>query len=180
MNELPPSPSPEDVPAVSPPGLAGLHVLVVDDEPAIGKLLRMTLEDLGVGAVHLAGDGAEALRCIDAQEGRINTVISDWNMPNLTGIGLLRQVRAVDERIQFLMITGRPTAEAVVEARSLGVTAFIAKPFDPELIREKLQAVAAGTLVARPVPPPRSAPEPAAPMRLEGGQALRMLANRWS
>jgi CheY-like chemotaxis protein len=161
-------------------GLDSLRVLVVDDEPAIGKLLRMMLNDLGVGEVALASDGAEALQFIGEHEGRINTVISDWNMPKMTGIELLRQIRTVDARIQFLMITGRPTAEAVMEARSLGITAFIAKPFEPELIREKLHAVVAGAVVPKAMPQPRSQPEPAAPKRLEGGQALRMLANRWS
>lgn len=123
-------------------GLAALRVLVVEDEPSIAKLLRMTLRGLGVGDVTLAADGAEALRFIGAHEGHVNTVISDWNMPRMTGIELLRQLRTVDDRIQFVMITGRATAEAVLEARRLGVNAFIAKPFEPELIRDKLMAIA--------------------------------------
>jgi two-component system, chemotaxis family, chemotaxis protein CheY len=122
--------------------LARLRVLLVDDDPQVSKLLRLMLSAMDVQVVHSAADGAQALRFLSENEGAVNTVICDWNMPNLTGIDLLRQVRSVDAHMQFLMVTGRPTQEHVLLARQFNVSAFIAKPFYAETIRDKLEIVA--------------------------------------
>lgn len=122
--------------------LAGLRVLIVDDERSIVKLLQMMLQDMGVNQVFTAKDGAEALKFLGECEDLVNTVICDWNMPKMTGIELLRQVRSVDASIQFIMVTGKATVDAVKEARSLHVNAYIAKPFHADQIRQKLEIVA--------------------------------------
>jgi two-component system, chemotaxis family, chemotaxis protein CheY len=129
-------------PASADPALARLRVMLVEDDPQVAKLLQMMLAAMDVQLVHSAGDGAQALRFLGEHEGAVNTVICDWNMPHLTGIELLRQVRSVDPDMHFLMVTGRPTQDHVLQARQLNVSAFIAKPFYAETIRDKLEVVA--------------------------------------
>ncbi len=122
--------------------LARLRVMLVEDDAQVAKLLRMMLTAMDVQVLHSAADGAQALRFLSENEGAVNTVICDWNMPHLSGIELLRQVRSVDANMQFLMVTGQPTQDHVLQARQLNVSAFIAKPFYAETIRDKLEIVA--------------------------------------
>ncbi len=124
--------------------LSKLRVMLVEDDPTIAKLLLLMLQAMDIEVVFTAHDGTQALRFLGEREGAVNTVICDWNMPNMTGIDLLRQVRSVDANMQFLMVTGNPTADHVLQARSHGASAFIAKPFYAETIREKLELVASG------------------------------------
>lgn len=122
--------------------LAGLRVMLVEDDVRIAKLLQMMLKVIDVQVVFTANDGLQALRFLSANEGSVNTLICDWRMPNMTGIELLRQVRSVDPDLQFLMITGYATPESVLEARGLNVSAFITKPFSAKTISDKLELAA--------------------------------------
>jgi CheY-like chemotaxis protein len=122
--------------------LRRLKVLLAEDEPRVARLLRLILEDLGVQVVHTAADGAQALQFLGDHPGEANTLICDWYMPRVTGIELLRQVRSVDSAMPFVMITGQATAQAVMQARSLQVDAFIAKPFHLEVVGERLALIA--------------------------------------
>jgi YesN/AraC family two-component response regulator len=122
--------------------LSVLRVMLVEDDPTVSKLLQMMLRALDVELVFTACDGAEALSFLSRNEGMVNTVLCDWNMPKMTGIELLRQVRSVDPDLQFVMVSGHATPEHVSEARGLNVNAFIAKPFYVETVREQLEIVA--------------------------------------
>ena len=71
----------------------------------------------------------------------MNLIICDWNMPNMNGVELLRQLRTVDPDMPFLMVTGRTDIESVVEAKSSGVTAYISKPFSSQQLEAKLRII---------------------------------------
>jgi two-component system, chemotaxis family, chemotaxis protein CheY len=122
--------------------LSVLRVMVVEDDPRIVKLLTLMLGAMEVKLVCSANNGVQALRFLGENEGVVNAVICDWNMPEMSGIELLKQVRSVDPDMHFLMVTGRPTAEHVLQARQHNVSDFIAKPFYAETISQKLEQVA--------------------------------------
>jgi CheY-like chemotaxis protein len=113
-------------------------ILVVEDNDHARKLLKMILRDMGITQIFTASDGYEALQFLGESDELINCIVSDWNMPNLTGIQLLRQVRSVQPDTPFLMLTARNTKDAVQEARDAKVTAYLAKPFSPEQLERKM------------------------------------------
>src|SRR5712692_9873957 len=122
--------------------LAKLRVLIVDDERSVVKLLQMMLRDLGVTQIFTAKDSAEALRFLGDCDNFVNLIICDWNMPRMSGFELLQQIRTADPGMAFMMVTGRATADAVRDAKSLNVNAYVAKPFSQEQIRKKLELLA--------------------------------------
>jgi len=123
--------------------LARIRALVVDDERAVVKLLESMLREMGVTQIYSAKNGAEALDFLGSCPELVNLVICDWNMPLMSGIQLLQQIRTVDPKMRFVMVTGRATADAVMEAKSLHVTAYLRKPFSQEEVLRKLEAIAA-------------------------------------
>lgn len=123
-------------------GLESLRVLIVDDERSVVKILRMMLANIGVTQIFTAKDGVEALEFLGACDEMVNTIICDWNMPRMSGIKLLEQVRSTDPDMAFVMVTGRATLDAVYDAKSFNVTGFVAKPFSQDEIRKKLELVA--------------------------------------
>ena len=116
-------------------------VLVVEDNDHARKLLRMILKDMGITQIFTAADGHAALRFLAETEAMVSCIVSDWNMPHMTGIQLLRQVRSAQPDTPFLMLTARNTKEAVQEARDAKVTAYLAKPFSPEQLERKIMAL---------------------------------------
>lgn len=116
-----------------------LGVLVADDQPAIRGMIKKMLKSLKVDQVFEAGTGREALRLIDSAPDMIDMILCDWNMPSMTGIELLRQVRSVGLNVPFLMITGRADKDSVIAARDAGVTAFIVKPFSSTQLEAKMR-----------------------------------------
>jgi two-component system chemotaxis response regulator CheY len=125
----------------TPGGFEALRVLVVDDERSVVKILRMMLANIGVTQIFTAKDGMEALEFLGACDEMVNTIICDWNMPRMSGIKLLEQVRTTSPDMAFVMVTGRATLDAVYDAKSLNVTAFVAKPFSQDEIKKKLELV---------------------------------------
>lgn len=123
------------------PNLADLKVLLVEDQPEARALMRNMLMELGITQIFVASDGREALQFIDSAYDFIDVVVCDWNMPNMTGVELLRQLRTVDPDIPFLMVTGRGDMESVIEAKSSGVTGYIRKPFSPAQLEAKLRII---------------------------------------
>ena len=117
-------------------------VLIVEDQVEARAMLKNMLTERGVTQVFEASDGSEALKFIDSAFDFINVIICDWNMPKMSGVELLRQLRTVDPDIPFLMITGRSDMESVIEAKASGVTGYIRKPFSPVQLEEKLKVVA--------------------------------------
>ena len=118
-----------------------MNVLIVDDYKTMLRIIRNLLKQLEFDNVEEATDGAEALAKLRA--GSFGLVISDWNMQPMTGLDLLKEVRA-DARLKdlpFIMITAESKTENVVAAKQAGVSNYIVKPFNAETLREKIEKV---------------------------------------
>ena len=118
------------------------HILVVEDNVRTLRLLLAVLKDMGVGQVFSARDGREAQTFMDGASDLINLIICDWNMPLMTGLELLKQVRMSHPRLPFLMVTARGNVDSVVAAKKSGVSAYIVKPFSPAELEQKVVALA--------------------------------------
>ena len=118
-----------------------MRILVVDDFATMRKVIKNLLRQTGYQNVTEAEDGVVALEELRSQ--KIDFIISDWNMPNMTGIELLRAVRADSElsSLPFLMVTAESLKENVVEAVKAGVSNYIVKPFTAEVLSEKIEKI---------------------------------------
>lgn len=117
------------------------NVLIVDDYKTMLRIIRNLLKQLEFDNVEEAMDGQEALAKLRA--GNFGLVISDWNMAPMTGLDLLKEVRA-DSRLKntpFIMITAESKTENVIAAKQAGVSNYIVKPFNAETLREKIEKV---------------------------------------
>ena len=123
------------------PAATALKVLVVDDQQTMRSLVRHSLQEIGVVDISEAVDGEDALRKLLAQP--VNLVISDYNMPNLDGLGLLRGIRATPrlKAIGFIMLTGRADGDLVQRAVQFGVNNYLVKPFTIATLKEKIEGV---------------------------------------
>lgn len=121
-----------------------LKFLVVDDSVTMRRIVVNSLKQIGHDAFVEAGDGREALGKLQADDG-INFIITDWNMPDLTGLDLVKAVRANPkyETIPILMVTTRGMKEDIVEALQAKVNNYIVKPFTPQVLREKIEQIIA-------------------------------------
>ena len=118
-----------------------MNVLIVDDYQTMLRILRNLLRQLNFKNIDEASDGSEALKKLRAKP--FGLVISDWNMEPMTGIQLLREVRA-DEKLKhipFVMITAESKSENVIAAKEAGVSNYIVKPFNAETLKGKLISV---------------------------------------
>ncbi len=118
-----------------------LPILVVDDFSTMRRIVKTCLKQLGFENVTEAEDGQVALTKLQTQEFKL--IISDWNMPNMMGIDLLKAVRASDnlKAIPFLMVTAEAQKENVLEAAKAGVSNYIVKPFTSDQLQTKLEAI---------------------------------------
>jgi two-component system chemotaxis response regulator CheY len=123
------------------PAAAALNVLIVDDQLTIRSLVRNSLQQLGVREIREAADGEIGLREVITKP--VHLVISDFNMPNLDGLGLLRAIRAHPpiQSTAFIMLTGRADRELVQRAVQFGVNNYLVKPFTVAQLKEKLEGV---------------------------------------
>lgn len=123
------------------PAASALHVLVVDDQLTMRALVRNSLQQLGVREIREAADGEIGLREMVTKPAHL--VISDFNMPNLDGLGLLRAIRAhpPTQGAAFIMLTGRADRELVQRAVQYGVNNYLVKPFTVAQLKEKLEGV---------------------------------------
>lgn len=118
-----------------------MHVLLVDDIKSMRSMIRGLLFKVGLQKVSDAADGFEALSVLKQE--KIDLIVSDWNMPKMDGLELLKAVRG-DEKykhIPFLMITAENRKENVIDAIQAGTSEFIAKPFTDGTLREKLNKI---------------------------------------
>jgi two-component system chemotaxis response regulator CheY len=118
-----------------------MSILIVDDYKTMLRIIRNLLNQLKFSNVEEAGDGNTALEKLRSNS--IGLVISDWNMERMTGLQLLREVRA-DANLKdtpFIMITAESKTENVVAAKEAGVSNYIVKPFNAETLRNKLVSV---------------------------------------
>jgi len=117
-----------------------IKVLVVDDFATMRRIVRGVLKQLGFENIVEAEDGSIALDTLKKEE--IGLIVSDWNMPNMNGLDLLKAVRGDNglKGIPFIMVTAEGLKENVLEAVKVGVTNYIVKPFTPEAFSEKILA----------------------------------------
>ena len=118
-----------------------IKILVVDDFATMRKVIRNLLKQVGYENIVEAEDGVLALRVLKSQ--KIDFVISDWNMPNMTGLELLKAVRA-DEDLKttpFLMVTAEALQDNVIAAVKAGVSNYIVKPFTAEVLNDKITKI---------------------------------------
>ena len=118
-----------------------MKVLVVDDFSTMRRIIKNILRQLGFENIREADDGLAALDVLRSE--KIDFIISDWNMPRLSGIELLKAVRTTDEwrDTPFLMVTAEGQKENVIEAVKAKVSNYIVKPFTPETLGEKISKI---------------------------------------
>ncbi len=123
------------------PAASALKVLMVDDQLTMRALIRASLQQIGVRDINEAIDGEEGLRQILTTPAHL--IISDFNMPKLDGLGLLRAVRAhpPTSKTAFIMLTGRADRELVQRAVQFGVNNYLVKPFTVAQLKEKMEGV---------------------------------------
>ncbi|MTI50235.1 MAG: chemotaxis protein CheY [Alcanivorax sp.] len=119
----------------------GMSILVVDDFPTMRRIVRSLLKELGFTNVEEAEDGQEALGKLKG--GDFEFVVSDWNMPNLDGLEMLKQIRADDamKALPVLMVTAEAKKENIVAAAQAGANGYIVKPFTAATLEEKLNKI---------------------------------------
>ncbi len=123
-------------------GSPDMKILVVDDFPTMRRITRTLLRQLGYSNMLEAEDGKQALEILN-RDASIEFVISDWNMPNMTGLELLQAVRASDKlkKMPFLMVTAEAEQENIMAAVKSGVSNYIVKPFTAQVLQDKLSKV---------------------------------------
>lgn len=122
-----------------------MRILVVDDFSTMRRIVKNLLQELGFSNFQEAEDGVQAWATIEANNG-FDFIVSDWNMPNMTGIDLLRKVRA-DDRFKtspFLLITAEAKRSQILEAAEAGVDGYIVKPFTAATLNEKIAKIFEG------------------------------------
>ena len=125
-----------------------LNFLVVDDFSTMRRIIKNLLHDLGYANVTEADDGKTALPLL--KDGNFDVLITDWNMPGMPGLELLKQVRA-DARLAklpVLMLTAEAKREQIVEAAQAGVNGYVIKPFTAATLKEKIDKILAARAVA--------------------------------
>jgi two-component system chemotaxis response regulator CheY len=120
---------------------ANLKFLVVDDFSTMRRIVKNLLQELGYAKVEEADDGVTALPMLKA--GDFDFLITDWNMPSMPGLELLKQVRADPKlaKMPVLMVTAEAKREQIVEAAQAGVSGYIIKPFTAQTLSEKLAKI---------------------------------------
>lgn len=123
------------------PAASAIRTLIVDDQASMRALIRTSLQAIGCREFREAADGEAGLR--EAITSPVHLIISDFNMPNLDGLGLLRAVRAHPPTAgtAFIMLTGRADRELVARAVQFGVNNYLVKPFTVAQLKEKLESV---------------------------------------
>ena len=118
-----------------------MKFLVVDDFSTMRRIVRNLLKELGYTNTEEAEDGVIALSRLRAE--KFDFVVSDWNMPNMTGIELLKSIRADDalKTLPVLMITAEARKENIIEAAQAGASGYIVKPFTAATLDEKLTKI---------------------------------------
>ena len=118
-----------------------MKILIVDDFSTMRRIIKNLLRDLGFTNTQEADDGLTALPML--QNGDFEFLVTDWNMPGMQGIELLKEVRA-DEKLKtmpVLMVTAEQKREQIVEAAQAGVNGYIVKPFTAATLKEKLDKI---------------------------------------
>lgn len=118
-----------------------LRVMVVDDMATSRGLITQALDDIGVKNYITENDGARAFERMGSNP--VHLVLSDYNMPGMDGLGLLKAVRSTPatQKVGFILVTGRPTPEIVAQAKQLGLNNMIKKPFTADSMKQCIESV---------------------------------------
>ena len=118
-----------------------MTILTVDDFSTMRRIIRNILRQIGYNNIVEADDGSAAMKVLESQD--VDFVISDWNMPNMSGLELLKAIRATDklQKIPVLLVTAEALKENVVEAVKAGVNGYIVKPFTAEVLKDKIDSI---------------------------------------
>ncbi|HLR81681.1 MAG TPA: chemotaxis response regulator CheY [Paenalcaligenes sp.] len=118
-----------------------IKILVVDDFPTMRRIIRNLLKDLGYENVDEAEDGAIALEKL--RNGQFDFVVSDWNMPNMDGLELLKTIRNDETLAEMpvLMVTAEAKRDNIIAAAQAGANGYVVKPFTAATLEEKLDAI---------------------------------------
>jgi two-component system, chemotaxis family, chemotaxis protein CheY len=130
------------------PSNSDLQILVVDDFSTMRRIIKGLLTELGYGNISEADDGQTALPLLKSKN--FDFLITDWNMPGMPGLELLKQIRA-DERLKklpVLMVTAEAKRNQIIEAAQAGVNGYVVKPFTAVILKEKIEKVLAATASA--------------------------------
>jgi two-component system chemotaxis response regulator CheY len=120
-----------------------IKVLIVDDMPTIRDLVKSQLKSLGFKTILEAADGEAALNLLiqhDLSGERVRLIISDWNMPKMSGLDFLKKVRSAEQwsNLPFVLLTSETERDQVTEAILSGVSQYVVKPFTPKAFEEKI------------------------------------------
>jgi two-component system, chemotaxis family, chemotaxis protein CheY len=116
-------------------------VLIVDDFSTMRKIVRNILKEIGFSDISEANDGSDALKILRHE--KIGLVVTDWNMPRMNGLELLKNMRANEatKDIPVLMVTAEGLKENIIAAVHAGVDNYVVKPFTAEIIKEKIEQI---------------------------------------
>ena len=118
-----------------------MQIMSVDDFSTMRRIIKTLLKQLGYTNVVEADDGSTAWEML--QQNKVDFIISDWNMPKMTGLELLKKVRQDDnlKDIPFLMVTAEAEKENVIKAVQAGVNNYVVKPFTADILKEKIEKI---------------------------------------
>ena len=118
-----------------------MKILIVDDFSTMRRIIKNLLRDLGFNNTHEADDGNTALPMLQSSE--FDFVVTDWNMPGMLGIDLLRAIRADDKlkHLPVLMVTAEAKREQIIEAAQAGVNGYVVKPFTAIALKDKIEKI---------------------------------------
>jgi two-component system, chemotaxis family, chemotaxis protein CheY len=121
--------------------MTSIKILIVDDSITIRRIITNALKTVGFTDTVEASNGKEALEKLTSA--KVDFIITDWNMPEMNGLDLIKEVRAnpVHSSMPILMITTRGTEHDVVEALQAKVNSYIMKPFTPQELKEKIEGI---------------------------------------
>ena len=121
--------------------LSHLRILIVEDNKDARFLLHKMLTNMGVCDVYEAQSGYEAVTFLEESYELIDAILCDWVLPGMDGADLLARVRSVDADMPFVMVTGLNDRQSVEEAAKAGVSAYVTKPINPDILEAKLRII---------------------------------------
>lgn len=121
--------------------LSDLRILVIEDQAESRALLRGMLMELGISQIYEVEDGKKGLRFIDHASDMVDIILCDWNMPSMSGLELLQDIRERGAKTPFMIISGRSDEKSMMEAKAAGVSGFIRKPYTPGQMEARLRVL---------------------------------------
>lgn len=116
-----------------------MKFLIVDDSTTMLRIIKNSLNKLGYDDIVEADNGVSALEVLE--KGKVDVILTDWNMPKMDGLTLVKKVRETDKATQILMVTTEGEKGSILEALKAGVNNYIVKPFTPDTLKEKIEAI---------------------------------------